>query len=495
MSIQPQFESHRYIGEVCRLKGQTVVEYRLSGSEIRSILAIHAKAIPLDITCADGEVQYSGRALLSIVYEDGERKICRSERGAEFFHKTEGSAVTPSCFAKVGYSTDNVTWRREGSGLYVSVILGADISVYGSKQMEYLAGGENLLCKKEPLTLCKNVCVSGEAEGEDEFACDYVGDILLHGENAVVHHVAATAGQIDIEGEIALQICVLRADESVCSYERLIPIRLQIPCEEAFGSVTAGARLLVKSARITAATDEEKGRSRMALSYTIAADCFLSVKEELSAVCDAFSCEREIKLIKANERGRCLTRFVKSAERVSGVASLSPAFEGEVALQATVLPRVELACRKTERGMEAEGALLAEVLVKTSDGGFRAATLSLPFLFPVECEGDYVEGEAIACGLNVRRKKSGEVEAEANLKLSLRSYEEKEWSYISRVEEGECYEEEKSGFTVFLPPAGEELWNLAKRLHCSPEALTNGNPELEFPVKKGEKIFVYRQIK
>ncbi len=492
MSIQPQFESHRYVSEICRLKGQTVVEYRLAGSEISSILAIQAKANPTEITCADGEVLCGGRATLSIVYEDGEKKICRSERGAEFFHKTEGSLVSPACFAKAGYSTENVTWRREGSGLYISVIFSADIAVYGGKQMEYLSGGEGLICQKAPLTLCKSLCVSGETEGEDEFDCDYVGDILLHGENAVVHHLSAAAGQIDIEGEIALQLCVLRADDSVCSYERLIPFRMQIPCEEAFGSLSVGARVRVKSAHLTAATDEERGKSRMALSYQLSADCYLRIKEELSAVADAFSTAQEITLSKTNEGGKYLTKQIRCTERVSGVASLSPNAEGEI-LQAAILPRVEITCRKGEKGMEAEGILLAEVLLK-GEGGYRAANLSMPFLFPVEIEGDYAEAEGLVCGLNVRRKKSGEVEAEATLKIALRGYEERNWSYVSAIEEGEAYAEEKSAFTIFLPAEGEELWGLAKRLHCTPDSLEKSNPDLEFPLKKGERIFVYRQI-
>ncbi len=495
MSIQPQFEGYRYVGEICRLKGQTVVEYRLPGSEISAILAIHASAIPAESTCVDGEVQYGGRSALSIVYEDGERKICRSERGAEFFHKTEGSLVTPSCFAKVAYKTENVTWRREGSGLYISVIIGADIAVYGGRQMEYLSGGEGLICKKEPLVLCKTVCVSGETEGEDEFDCDYVGDILLHSETAIAHHVAATGGQIDVEGEIALHICVLRGDDSVCSYERLLPFRMQIPCEEAFGSVTAGARICVKSAHLTAATDEEKGKSRMALSYCLAADCFLSVKEELPAVVDAFSTEKEVLLTKEKEGGRYLTKHLRCSERVSGVASLSPVLEGEVSLQASVLPRIELSCRKVENGIEAQGVVLTEVLVKSVDGGYRSATLSLPFLFPVDVEGDGAEAEGMVCGLNLRRKKSGEVEAEATLKIALRAYEEREWSYTSKLDEGEEYPAEGCAFTVFLPSEGEELWSLSKRLHCSPESLQRSNPELTFPIKKGERLFVYRQIK
>ncbi len=494
MSIQPQFESYRYVGEICSLKGQSIVEYRLAGSEISSILAVYAKAAPTECTCADGEVRYGGKAVLCIVYEDSERKICRAERGAEFFHKAEGSLVTPSCFAKVGFAAENITWRREGSGLYVSVIVGADISVFGGKQMEYLAGGEGLVCQKNALSICKTVCVSGETEGEDEFDCDYIGDILLHSETANINHISASGGQIEIEGEIALHICVLKGDDSLCSYERLTPFRMQAPCDEAFGSVTAGARICVKSAHLAAATDEEKGKSRMVFSYALTADCFLYVQEEISAVSDAFSCEQEITLSRTNEGGKYLTKCSRFVERVSGIASLSPSIEGEYTLQASLLPRVELVCKKGENGVEAEGVVLAEVLLKGGDGSVRTATLSLPFLFPIDGEGDIVEADALVCGLNVRRKKSGETEAEATLKLSVRFYEQKGWAYVDKIEEGEAFGEEKAGFSVFLTEEGEDLWTVAKRLRCTPEILQKNNPQLEFPLKKRERLFVYRQI-
>ncbi len=493
MSIQPQFESYRYVGEVCRLKGQSLVECRLPGSEISSILAVHAQVVPVENACHDGEVQYGGKALLCIVYEDGEKKICRAERGMEFFHKAEGALVTPACFAKVGYLAENVTWRREGSGLYISVVIGAEIAVYGGKQMEYLSGGEGLYCRTERAKICKSLCVSGEAEGEDEFDSDYVGDVLLHSERAVVSHVSAAAGQLEVEGEIALHICVLKGDDGLCSYERLIPFRVQIPCEEAFGELKASARVCVKSAHLTASTDEEKGKSQMLFSYCLSADCFLYTEEEISVAADVFSPTVETLPSKVNEGGRCLTKCVRCTERVNGVASLSPSLEGELTLQATVLPRAEITCKKGENGMEAEGVVLAELLLKTADGSYRAATLTLPVLFPVDIEGDFAEADCAVCGLNVRRKKNGEVEAEATLKLALKGYEERSWSFINALEEGEAYAEETSAFSVFLPAEGEELWSLSKRLRCDPEDLKKSNPTLTFPVKKGERIYVYRQ--
>ena len=494
MSMKPQFDTYRYVGEVCRLHGQSIVECRLPGSEISSILAVQAKAVPAECACADGEVQYGGRVLLSVVYEDGDKKICRVERGAEFFHKAEGGAVTPACFAKAVLSAENVNWRREGSGLYVSIIVDADLFVYGSKQIDHFTGGDGLICKRETLSICKTVCVSGETEGEDEFDSDYVGDILLHSETAIAHHVAANAGQIEIEGELALNICVLKSDDSVCSYERLVPFRMQVPCDEAFGHVTASARMQVKSAHLTAGTDEEKGKSHIVFSYCLAADCHLHVQDELPTVSDAFAVDNEIDLQHANDGGRYLTNQVKCTERVSGVAALSPIMEGEYSLQAAVLPRAEIVCKKGERGMEAEGAVSAEVLLCSADGTHRKADLSLPFVFPLDVEGDSAEVDCIVCGLNVRRKKSGETEAEATLKLSVRSYEDRAWEYVSNVTEGETYEKDESAFSVFIPKAGEDLWGLSKRLHCAPEELEKSNPDLEFPLAEGQRIFVYRRI-
>ena len=495
MSMKPQYETYRYTGEVCRLKSQSIVECRLNGSEIGSILAVQAKAVPIECTCADGEVRYNGKLLLCVVYEDGERKICRAERGAEFFHKAEGDKVTPACFSKILFTIDNVSHRREGSGLYVSVIVGADASVYGSRQIEYLVGGESVETKRETLTVCKTVCISGEAESEDEFETDNVGDVLLHSENAVVTSVTAAAGELVIEGELGLNVCALKSDESLCSYERILPFKIQIPSEEAFGKVSASARVYVKTAELNATVDEEKGKSKILFTYSLCADCFLSVKDEIIAATDAFSTQSELSLQYAKDGVSYLKNQIKCTERVSGVAALSPLLDGEYFLQAAALPRAEITCKKTERGADAEGIVFAEVLLREADGGCKSCTLSLPFVFPIEAKGDEIEADCIVCGLNVRRKKDGETEAEASLKICVKTYESCEWEYVSELIEGEVYEESDAAVSVFLPLAGEDLWQVAKRLRQSPESLKNSNPDLEFPVREGERIFVYRQIK
>lgn len=495
MSVKPQYETYRYTDGIVQLHSQSMVECRLAGSEIGSILAVQASAVPTECVCVDGEVRYKGKAVLCIMYEDGDGKVCRAERGMEFFHKAEGREVTPACFAKTSFEVVNVTHRREGSGLYVTVVIDALSSVYGSKQIEYVIGGEGLVVKNGTFTVCKTVCISGETEGEDEFDTDYVGDILLHSENAVVTRMQANGGQIDVEGEIALSVCALKADDSVCSYERIVPFSMQIPCEEAFGKVTGVARVQVKSATLSAGVDEDKGVSKVVFAYTLLADCYLSRTEELTAVEDAFCVTHETQQERTESEGRYVIKQEKYTERVAGTATFSSELETEYVLETAVLPRAEAVCKKTENGVDVEGVIYAEILSKNADGARKARTLSLPFVFPMPVEGESVEADCIVCGLNVRRKNGGEIEAEATLKLSLRSYGKQTWSYIRALTVGEEKPVCDSAVSVFMTREGESLWEIAKRLSKTPEALESSNPNLQFPVSAGQRIFVYRQIK
>ena len=81
------------------------------------------------------------------------------------------------------------------------------------------------------------------------------------------------------------------------------------------------------------------------------------------------------------------------------------------------------------------------------------------------------------------------------MKVCLRSYETRTWAYLGEVSEGEPIETPTAAISVFVPRVGEDLWTVAKRLKRAPEEVRKDNPELVFPVREGERIFVYRQIK
>jgi hypothetical protein len=70
-----------------------------------------------------------------------------------------------------------------------------------------------------------------------------------------------------------------------------------------------------------------------------------------------------------------------------------------------------------------------------------------------------------------------------------------EREYVKEVEEGERYKEKGSAVSIYIPTEGDGLWEIAKKLKCRLEDVEKNNPKLEFPVKKGERLFIYRQLK
>ena len=493
MSIKPQYNTHRYTTELCKLESQSIVECRLQSGEIASVLTVYAKAVPEEVTCSDGEVKYSGKLFVTVVYRDLDGKICRAERGAEFFHKAQDEKINPACFAKAAFVCDGIKTRREGSGFFLSVVVAAKISVYGTRTTEYLTSGENLELKTAQAQVYKTICVSGETEEDDVFEMDGVTDVLLHSERANIAQAFVSGGKISIIGEVNLSLCLLKG-ESVCSYERQIPFTVELPVDEWMEKMPVNAKTEVKSAILTVNTDEETNKSRVALSMVLYSECLTYLKEEITVCDDVFSTEYELSVKRQNVGGRYLTNVQRFTERIGGGASLSLSFDGEIGLQSVVNPRVEIAFKRTSNyGGDAEGYVEAELLF-CGDDGVKATSLTLPFVFPVQADDGEVEIEGSVYGLSVKRV-GNKFETEGTLKVVVKSYLESDCSFICAVEEGKGIERKTSAVSIYLPTVGDGLWEVAKKLCCKCDEVMKSNPELEFPIKGGERLFIYRQLK
>ena len=493
MSIKPQYNTHRYTSELCKLESQSIVECRLQSGEIASVLTVYAKAVPEEITCSDGEVKYSGKLFVTVVYRDLDGKICRAERGAEFFHKAQNDKINPACFAKATFLCDGIKTRREGSGFFLSVVVLAKINVYGSLSTEYLVSGEGLELKTTTADVYKTICVSGETEEEDVFEVENVTDILLHSERANIAQAFVSNGKISLIGEVNLSLCILKR-ESVCSFERQIPFTVELPIDEWAEKMPVNAKTEVKSAILTVTADEETNKSRISLNLVLYSECLSYLKEEITVCDDLFSTENELIVKRQKVGGRYLTNVQRFTERIGGGASLSLSFDGEIGLQSVVNPRVEICFKRTGNlSGDAEGFVEAELLFCGEDG-VKSTSLTLPFVFPVQADEGDVEIEGSVHGLSVRRV-GDKFEAEGTLKVVVKTYKESSCAFVSAVEEGRAIEKKTSALSIYLPTVGDGLWEVAKKLGCKREDVMKSNPELEFPIKGGERLFIYRQLK
>ena len=487
MAIKTQTETFRGYGKLLQLNAQTAVESRFP--EVETVLTVHADAHLTGAEAGNGEVRYFGRARLSIVYEDADRRVCRAEKGVEFSAVAKDERVFPALAARAAVAVENLSVRREGSGTYVTALLGADIALFGERSFSYLAGGE-LVVKRDPVTVLNAHLVSGAAEAEDAFEAGGVGDVLQHAETVYLSEIDVRSGSLLLAGEVRLGVLAMRGEDLV-SFERLVPFRIDIPSEAAAPGCRAEARVCVTDASIRAEPDEERESCRMSVVLSLRAEGCIYEEVAVDAVTDAFSCNSRVRLTFAEGDSEGVGETVCLTERVSGRAALSASLDFSDALQAVTLQRAEANLVRTADGMRAEGVAMATLLVRGADGGRRGIEMSLPFSVAVDVQEADVR--VLACGMSARQKQEGEIDAEATLKFALLQRRKTRAKVVSEVEEGEALAPNDSAVSIYVPRAGDGLWELAKRLGKSPEEVVAGNPDLEFPVREGQRVILYRK--
>jgi hypothetical protein len=335
-------------------------------------------------------------------------------------------------------------------------------------------------------------------EEEDEFECDFAQDVLLHTESAAITEVRSAIGEVGVSGELCMHFCLLREDGSLCSYERMTPIKTQVLVDNALPSTACDAKLKVLSARVSAATDEERNKSKIVLTYQVQVEVCVYEKTEVNFVVDAYSIESETVL----KREKIATRYALEAKTYTERIHGTPLFSGDGergALLAVVCPKAEVALQQTENGWEAQGMVTGKALYARAEGGVEGVEVSLPFIIPLsgaEQNGApwlTAKAECAVYGFGLRVRADGGTEAEATVRVRITPYAEAAAGYVCEVSEGAKKQKKACAVSIYIPACGEDSWTLAKRLSMTEEELINSNPQLQFPLKGEERILVYRQ--
>ncbi|MCI9010368.1 MAG: DUF3794 domain-containing protein [Clostridia bacterium] len=489
MAINTQTETFRGYGKRGTVNAQTAVECRF-GQEVGTVLSVHADAVLTGAESGNGEIRYFGKAHFSLVYEDAEKHVCRAEKGVEFTAVAKDEICCPAFTARAKLTVENVSVRREGASVYLTALLGADISLYGEQTFDYLAGGD-LVLKREPSNVLSAHLCGGAAEAEDEFETEFIGDILQHAETVNITDTTVSTGTLTVEGEINLGVLALKGSDALASFERLVPFRIEIPCDEAQYGCSAEARVSILNVSIHADADEERGKCKVHAEFTLQAEACVYEEIAVDTVSDAFSQTNQVTLAYTQTECGGIGEMSRVTERISGRCALSSPVDFSDVFQAVTLQRAEANLVKSENGAHVEGVAMATLLVLGTDGTHRGIEMSLPFSVPVQAENCSVN--VLVCGMSARQRQEGEIDAEATLKITLCEKRMLSCKFVSNVEEGAELPVNDCAVSVYIPRAGDGLWELAKSLNKSPEEVSASNPDIEFPVREGQRVIVFRR--
>lgn len=475
-----------------RVESQSVVECRFpQSSEITEVIAVYPQVSVVSCEVSSGRVNYSGKLILTIVYCDEGGKLCRMQKGAEFSHFADDDILAPAQNGVCRLVCDKTTIRREGSSFVIAAIISADICVYSRTERTFIGGADGAFLRSESVKFASVVTFAGESEVEDDFDADSVVDVLIPCAKAVVLSSTCGTGEVQVGGEIYLSLFAMREQSPVC-LERIIPFKCTVPCDDASVGHGAAATVEICDLNVTANVNEDRGKCQINFVCSLSISGWFADEHSEEVAIDAFSDTNNLNLTYAEECVPCCEDVKVYTERVTGLAATKSKLTYDCKFLAAALPQAECAFN-AETG-SVEGAVNT-VLIYEQGGEIKSTEVNLPFSVALNgvCEeGQKVFKDVAVCGVSVRLKAEGEAEAEATLKISATVCGESKIKYLTQIEEGEEVEVNDCAVSVFLPAAGDGLWDIAKKLKKSPSEVSACNGELTFPLTGKERIVVYR---
>lgn len=498
MTATPTYASHKHTKKVTEVIAQSIVECKMQEYAENTILAVHPSLVFGGEEVHAGEVRYGGKIHYSILAKNIDGGIIATERGIEFSHKAEDDAIASNHKADIQFKLEKTTIKQDGKAIILSTIITATISIYADEELEYLSGGENIVCNYRPMSTRKIRHCNGIFEIEEEFETEYVGDILMHCEQIHCTKIVTGVESLNTSGEINLSILAKKEGENVIvCYERLIPFHTEIACSDATPKLASMANLNIQSVNLQATCDEEHNKCHIVATFKVAIYGKVFMKDEVTVVDDAFClnhnslCSRESYSI---QEPACA---FGATEKIHGTAIVDRQLDFGCILHATALHDCEIMGTAHDGEIVAEGVLKSMLFYKDNDAGTRTATVHLPFSFPIHFDkvraGQKVHIHCIACGVTLQQKVEGELDTEATLKLYITIDNQDETKYLSKLHIGDAIVQTDSAISVYLPKKGDTLWKIAKQLRQPPEIIQQSNAHLSFPLKGQERIVVYRK--
>lgn len=472
-------------------KIQTVAQTHVKSASAAKVLGVTATTYVRVSETLTGEVRLAGRENLELVLltEDG---LSRESGWTDYTDRAEIDGVMPSSRVyATGKVLDTEVVSSDGGNVTLASVI--EITLMSEETAMIpppLASAEGVFTGDSRLTLSRLVTrVSGKATLTAEDAPDMTrlicadARVILSGAEAGLDSVTAV-------GDVLVDGLGVSADGSLVPFSLSLPLSEELEAEGARRGDEVFLRVL--SASVTS----EEGENGTVMTVTV--EFCGSVYSELVVSCavDAFSADCELELTKQDVCGVSTTGRKFTSVFCDGTVTLP---EGENA------DKVLCTCAFTPSALTAyaeagktvvEGAVTGTIIYSDAEAGRRSSCAAeIPFRFTVDLdseEGDVIDVSGTVGKITVRPSRLGELSLRAEVCLCVCGLRPKKTEVVSAFIRGAAYPDRKGTITMHVARDGETLWESAKELCVTPDTVLAQNPDLEFPLKKGDKVFVYR---
>lgn len=466
-------------------------EIYLEGAQ--KVVSLRSRARVISVEELSGEVKLNYRLTITAVYLTSAEALDFKEESYDLTTTLKNHLLTPQSnvlaevnvigVEYVGQSNVKVRVYLEASGKFILACGYKNVEAEGGLIVKQSA--QKVECVK-PFSTAE-IVVENNVEPKE-----FISDIISTDTDITIKSVSTATDICEISGEAQTYLTYVSGNE-LCSTIITTPFERELLSEGITDIDQAYLKAIANTINVT--LNEEDGTQSLMLEIVMDVSGYTIRNEEAIFIADCYSKDSELKVKLAHaELTENVCRTV-SMQKFSGSVSLDDGPEGK-SIVCLGTPFVSATNVSISDGINVEGVISVELVYRSEQNTLERLLAEVPYKFnfkgDFDCSGDLC-AKVVVKEISGRMR-YGYVELMGEACVELNGTKIKEVKFVEDVEVVAPREVNDAVISVYLVGESETLFDVAKALASTEEELIELNPEINLPIKKGDKILMYRPL-
>ncbi len=460
--------------------------------EVSNILMCTVDSSVFGYECMAGQVTYSGKNNVKLVYTDVNGQIFSSNSNADFSDAIVSQYIMPT--AKVLFDIVVVDSTTDISGNIVTVQVELEVSgtAYVGETCPMLLDGIELYTHHnnvEIVSAVDSVTVASDLSCQLTASSD-ISRVVLADAKVTCSDYALLDGVLSVSGDMVVELIYISGDKVVCD-QLTSPYRTEIECAVGNGQLNVVPN--IKNTRIR--LDIVEGQlnnmfvADLAVNFVVTCVCVVP-----RAIVD--DCYTANSILELDKKQLFTTLPCGSVSYRAQIEQNIGGMNIEQLLAFVNVSSTVTNCRYLDNAVSVEGIVSGTVLYDT-ENGIASTVVELPFVENVDIDyiSTHCSGSARSTVLSSRCNYTGGLlVVGVDICIDIASYHNVSYGIIINMTEKVLDVSQKGGIEVCMAKAGETLWQLAKALHMGEQEILDINPDIVSPLERDTKIVIYNRL-
>lgn len=507
MAFEPNYEKLVTSYRKTLTTAQAQVDVKLStvdASEIKTILCSSAKSHITKAEVNGNVVNYNGLVNFQVIYESVTGEIYGLDYTAEFMDKyTDESGANifmPIVMSEVVDVDVNVVNSTTISATAIvenriDAIINENVSVLTS------VAGENVFTNMETNTYYNFLGVLNEKYDltNDIEINDGVGKVLSITPSISLESVTPFTDYVKVVGNVFVDICYLTQEEQPKprSYTTTLDFNMEVALNGIVDTTKVQSDLFINTSdiKVTSTLDLNKAIINLVLPITYNGYAFNSVV--VDNVADLYSTTNELNITTNSVNSLTPSATLTAMEKIDGSVMVNDSFVDEILGNCCNYVTVTSSFVDDDCVVVEGVANTTVIYYSKEDDVKNSIIVEMPF--SVRVKGENLDENfmttvnAVVSDMSTKSKRGQEIEVFAKLYLYVDVYGTSTNAVISEVSVGEEIAPNNCALKIYIVKDNETLWDVAKELGTSVDEIMAQNPDLELPLKAGDRVYIYYQ--